>query len=339
MKDQDNCRIAFKRERPKKMDKSRILLTGATGFVGPRLLKALRKSIFCDAEIFVWTYGPDSAASSDPLNIDIRCRDAVFESIASIKPTHIIHLAAQSHVPTSFSQPELTWDINVKGSLHLFEAVKKYVPTAGILYISSSEVYGSSFQTGKPVTETALLQPQNPYAASKAATDLMAGQYGAQGMKIIRMRPFNHVGPGQSEDFVISSFAAQIARIEKGQQPAIIHVGNLDASRDFLSVDDVVQAYLVALQKLSELPAGLVLNICSGVPRKIKDILDSLISYASCPIDIEIDPKRIRPSDTPIATGANSAAKHYLAWQPQIKFETTLLQILNDWRRKVGGKR
>ena len=317
------------------MDKSRILLTGATGFVGPRLLEGLNNSLFCNAEILVWTYRHDSTASFDPLNIDIRCRDAVFDSIATIKPTHIIHLAAQSHVPTSFSQPELTWDINVKGSLHLFEAVKKYVPSAGILYISTSEVYGRSFQSGTPVAENSLLQPQNPYAASKAAADLMAGQYAAQGLQIIRLRPFNHIGPGQREEFVAASFAAQVARIEAGQQPPVVSVGNLCAQRDFLDVSDVVQSYISALENLFTLPTGLVLNICSGVPRKIEDLLTVLIRQSTIPISIEVDISRLRPTDTPFAVGDATAAQQYLDWSANITFEQTLQNILNQWRYTV----
>ncbi len=310
----------------------RILLTGATGFVGPRLLEELKKGFFSKAEIFVWVYEHAVAIDTDPLNIDIRSRKAVFASIAEICPTHIVHLAAQSHVPTSFDQPELTWNINVMGTLHLFEAVKKYVPGAGILFISSSEIYGYSFQGGTALGENALLQPQNPYAASKAAADLMAGQYAAHGLRILRLRPFNHIGPGQREEFVASSFAAQVARIEVGQQPPVIRVGNLIAQRDFLDVRDVVQAYVLALEHLFNLPTGLVLNICSGQPRKIEDLLTVLIKQSTVPISVEIDPNRLRPSDTPLAVGVATAAQQSLGWSASIPFEQTLRDVLNYWR-------
>lgn len=320
-------------------DKStqRILLTGATGFVGPCLLTALKTSKFEYAEIFVWTYDPATATADKPLNIDIRCREFVFTSIEAIRPTHIIHLAAQSHVPTSFKQPESTWDINVMGTLHLFEAVKKYVPNAGILFISSSEVYGKSFQEGHPLDESVLLQPQNPYAASKAAADLMAGQYAAQGLQIIRLRPFNHIGLGQREEFVLSAFAAQIARIEAGQQDPVVLVGNLEAQRDFLDVRDVVRAYVFALEQVFNLPSGLVLNICSGVSHRIGDLLAGLIDQATYPIAVVEDSERLRPSDTPLAVGVATAAQEYLGWQPEITFDETLTAVLSEWRHKVGS--
>jgi len=318
---------------------TRILLTGATGFVSPRLLDALRNGPFHDAQFLVWDYRP-AAGVPDPLtNIDICSAAAVAASVAQFNPTHVVHLAAQSHVPTSFKQPELTWRINVMGTLNLFEALRKHVPQAGILYISSSEVYGRSFQAGEPLDETALLQPQNPYAASKAAADLMAGQYAAQGLRIIRLRPFNHIGPGQREEFVSAAFAAQIARIEAGQQKPVLLVGNLEAQRDFLDVDDVVRAYVLTLERLFDLPSGLVLNICSGVPRKIEDLLSGLIAQASCPITVEVDPARLRPSDTPLAVGVADAAYRCLGWMAEITLEETLAAVLNEWRNTVrGGK-
>jgi len=316
----------------------RILLTGATGFVGPRLLAALRQSSFHDAQFRLWGYRPAAGVPDSLTNIDICSAAAVAAAVAQFKPTHVVHLAAQSHVPTSFKQPELTWRINVMGTLNLFEALRKHVPQAGILYISSSEIYGRSFQAGKPLDETALLQPQNPYAASKAAADLMAGQYAAQGLKIVRLRPFNHIGAGQREEFVAASFAAQVARIEAGQQKPVIRVGNLEARRDFLDVADVVRAYVMALEQIELLPPGLILNICSGVSRKIEDLLNGLIAQAACPVLVELDPGRMRPSDTPVAVGCADAVKHYLGWEARIPFSSTLKDVLDDWRKKVASE-
>lgn len=313
----------------------RILLTGATGFVGPRLLARLKTGPFAAAEYLVWDYRPDEPAGSTPSNIEICSAEAVSASVADFRPTHVVHLAAQSHVPTSFAKPELTWRINVIGSLNLFEAIRQYAPEAGVLYISTSEVYGRSFQAGTPLDENALLQPQNPYAASKAAADLMAGQYAAQGLRIVRLRPFNHIGPGQREDFVASAFAAQVARIEAGQQEPVIKVGNLDAQRDFLAVGDVVAAYCLALEKISSLPAGLVLNVCSGVPQKIENLLKGFLTRSQCPITVETDPSRLRPSDIPLAVGNAEAARHYLGWQPQVSLDRILDEILDEWRMKV----
>ena len=319
------------------MAETRILITGGRGFVGPVLLEALRKSSFQNSTLMGWQFpGEKTSPAADILNIDIRSRQAVFNAIKIMRPTHIVHTAALSHVPTSIMKPELTWETNVMGTLYLLEAIKEHVPDAGIIYISSSEVYGRSFQQGAAVTEETLLQPQNPYATSKAAADLMAGQYAAQGMQIVRLRPFNHIGSGQSEDFVASAFAAQIARVEAGLQTPEIRVGNLQVSRDFLDLHDVVQAYILTLERLFELPAGLVLNICSGIPRKIEDLLSSLLCRSSQAIQILPDPQRMRPSDTPCAIGCAQAAKLYLGWEANCPFEDTLEKLLNGWRHKIA---
>ena len=318
------------------MAQSRILLTGATGFVGPRLLAQLKTGAFAAAEYLVWDYRPQDSTLDPRTHIDICSPAAVAASVADFRPTHVVHLAAQSHVPTSYANPQLTWQVNVIGSLNLFEALKQYAPQAGILYISSSDVYGQSFKPGQPLDESALLQPLNPYAASKAAADIMAGQYAAQGMKIVRLRPFNHIGPGQREDFVLSAFAAQIARIEAGQQIPVVQVGNLDAWRDFLDVDDVVNAYGLALEKIETLPAGLILNLCSGTTHKISDLLNGLLAQTDCEIDIQVDPARMRPLDLPRMVGTAAAANAALGWQARVPLAHTLEAILDSWRHKIS---
>jgi GDP-4-dehydro-6-deoxy-D-mannose reductase len=320
------------------MKSLRILLTGATGFVGPCLLEAIRRSEkLSAAEIVVWEYDPEDTSGNNPNNVDIRRSDVVDAAIKALPPDLVVHLAAQSHVPTSFAKPELTWRINVLGTLNLFEALKAHAPDAGVLFIGSSEEYGKSFQCGKPLDETALLQPQNPYAASKAAADIMAGQYAAQGLRVIRMRPFNHIGIGQRSEFVVPAFASQIAKIEAGVQEPILKVGNLEAQRDFLDVRDVVGAYVAALEHMDSLPPGLALNVCSGVARKISEILEGLLSLSDSDIEVTQDLNRMRPSDTPLAVGDASASAEYLEWKPRISLEQTLKEILNEWRAKVGN--
>lgn len=312
----------------------RILLTGATGFVGPRLLRSLRER-FAGASILSWTRHAVIANNSAERQVDIRSASEVDATVGDFRPTHVVHLAAQSHVPTSFRDPEGTWQVNVMGTLHLLEAVRRHVPEAAVLYVGSSEVYGRSFQIGSPLTETALLQPQNPYAASKAAADIMCGQYAGQGLRTIRMRPFNHIGAGQSEDFVASAFAAQIARIEAGLQEPVLRVGNLDAQRDFLDVEDVVRAYVLALDRPQGLPPGIVLNLCSGTPRRIRDLLDMLLQETHASIKVETDSARMRPSDTPYAVGSAEVAKSCLGWVPRIPLYETVRAVLDDWRRVV----
>lgn len=318
------------------MAQPRILLTGATGFVGPRLLAHLKSGVFATAEYLVWDYRPQDPKPDPRTHIDICSAAAVATSVAAFRPTHIVHLAAQSHVPTSYINPQLTWQVNVMGSLNLFEAVKKHAPKAGIVFISTSEVYGRSFQGGQTLDESALLQPLNPYAASKAAADLMAGQYAAQGLRIVRLRAFNHIGPGQREDFVASAFAAQIARIESDPSlDPVIRTGNLEVQRDFLAVNDVVRAYSLVLGKIFELPFGSIFNICSGVPVKIGDLLAGLLKHARRPISIEIDPARLRPSEMPLVLGSSAAARQILDWKPEAQLLEILPQILEAWRLKI----
>lgn len=311
----------------------RLLITGAGGFVGTILLKALHETpIFARARYQLWYNQP---VGSGAMTIDIRQADAVAAAVAAFRPSHVVHLAAQSHVPTSFVRPDITWQVNVMGTLNLFEALKHHAPHAGVLFISTSEVYGASFKAGQPLNESALLQPTNPYAASKAAADLMSGQYAAGGLRIIRLRPFNHIGPGQREDFVASAFAAQIARIEGGRQQPVVRVGNLEAQRDFLAVDDIVRAYVLALEQIEQLPPGLILNLCSGQPCRIAELLAILLQQARCPITVETDPGRLRPSDTPIAVGCGAAARQHLGWHPRISLTQVLGTLLDHWRKKA----
>ena len=310
-----------------------LLLTGATGFVGPRLLGSLQQGSFASARFLVWDY--EAGKPSSPTNIDICSAEAVEKSVAAFHPTHVVHLAAQSHVPTSFADPGRTWEINVMGTLHLLEAVKKYAPSATVIHISSAEVYGNSFQAGAPLDETALLQPVNPYAASKAAADLMAGQYASLGLKVIRLRPFNHIGVGQSEEFVASAFAAQIARIEAGLQEPVLRVGNLEARREFLDVDDVIRAYALALELSDTLPTGLIINLCRGESIRIADLLDMLLKQTRCTITVQPDPKRMRPSDIPATIGSAETARTMLHWEAEIPLEQTLRTVLDDWRRRI----
>jgi GDP-4-dehydro-6-deoxy-D-mannose reductase len=310
----------------------RILLTGATGFVGPRLLRSLRER-FAGASILSWTRHAAHADNSGERQVDICSAEEVDATVSDFRPSHVVHLAAQSHVPTSFRDPAGTWQVNVMGTLYLLEAVRRHMSDATVLYVGSSEVYGRSFQIGEPLAETALLQPQNPYAASKAAADLMCGQYAGQGLRTIRLRPFNHIGAGQSVDFVASAFAAQIARIEAGLQDPVLRVGNLEAQRDFLDVEDVVRAYVMALEKSGELTPGLVLNLCSGKPRRIRDLLDMLLAETKASIRVEADSALMRPSDTPYAVGSAEAARAHLGWEPRIPLQATVRALLEDWRQ------
>jgi len=274
---------------------------------------------------------------SQQLQCDIRDAEAVASAILLASPTHIVHLAAISHVPTSFANPQLTWQTNVLGSVNLMEALRLHAPEAFTLYVSSSEVYGASFKLGLAVDEQTACQPMNPYAASKLAGEIAINEYFRQGMRGVVARPFNHIGENQSPEFVTASFARQIAMAEARLQPPMIRVGNLEARRDFLDVRDVCNAYLQLLRPLREStePAR-CFNIASGQTHRIGDILEALLAMSSDAIYIEQDPERLRPSDIPVATGNSTAIKQATGWQPTTPLHETLERLLQYWRAQVA---
>jgi len=305
---------------------TRILVTGAGGFVGHWLVESLKPRLPAGAELV--TLGRSSG-----VNADVTKPDEVDRVVATLRPTCVLHLAAVAAVQEARSFPRRTWDVNLGGTMNLAEAVMRHAPEARFLFVSTSEVYGGVFRRwNRPLDESAPMDPANTYAASKAAADLLVGQLARDGLRALRLRPFNHTGPGQTEQFVIPSFAAQIARIEHGLRPPVIQVGNLDAQRDFLDVRDVVDAYARAILA-DDLPEpGTVLNIASGRPRRIGDILEALVAQSRTPVRVEGDPDRMRPNDTPIAVGDAARARKALGWEPRIPFETTLAEVLGFWR-------
>lgn len=314
----------------------RILITGASGFVGQILCRALSESGQHVIALVSNNSGP-AADAAQTLHCDIRDYNALQSSIAEAAPTHVVHLAAITHVPTSFKDPQLTWQTNVMGSINLLQALRSVSPEAFVLFVSSSEVYGAAFKRGAALTEDSPCQPLNPYAASKQAAEVAFNEYFRQGQPGVIVRPFNHIGAQQSADFVTASFAKQIALIEAGKQEPVLKVGNLQAERDFLDVRDVCNAY-VALLGLADRSDGYPrrLNICSGKPRKIRAILDCLIAMSSKTIEIVEDPERMRPSDIPSASGDNSLIGETTGWTPGIDLEETLAGILAYWREQVN---
>jgi GDP-4-dehydro-6-deoxy-D-mannose reductase len=323
-------------------DKKHVLLTGACGFVGKVLLPMLLDKgyrVTCVSSALAPT-GVNDSTSEKPswVSLDINNADAVNQVMQLAKPTHVIHLAAISHVPTSFNNPVATWKTNVIGTLNLLQAIKTYCSDAFFLFVSSSEVYGDSFKTAHPLSEDAKLQPMNPYAASKAAAELAVGQYFRQGGLGVIARPFNHIGPGQSPEFVTASFARQIAMIEANMQSPAMGVGNLEAQRDFLDVRDVCFAYLKLLElpdaKLSNLDER-TFNIASGRPQAISAVLDLLLKQSSSTITVEQDPERMRPSDIALAAGNCDKLFAATGWLPQYNLKHTLKRLLDDWREQV----
>lgn len=311
----------------------RILVTGASGFVGPYLIAALKNHFGGEVICIDWSAGvkASTAKADEFLEIDITAKEELFAAMKNCRPTHIIHLAAISHVPTSQSNPQLTWNVNVLGALNLLESVKNQLNTnPRILLVSTSEVYGMG--DGQPLREDSQLQPRNPYAATKCAMDLMGYQYSLSGLNIVRARPFNHIGPNQSPNFVIPAFASQIVGIEKGQ-PNELRVGNLEAARDFLDVRDVVRAYVEILLNDS-VPSGEVFNICAGQSHKIADLLELMLSHTDKKINVVIDPEKFRPVDFPLVRGRSDKLRKLCGWEPELDIQQTLKDVLDFYRNR-----
>jgi nucleoside-diphosphate-sugar epimerase len=301
----------------------RILMTGASGFVGRHLLPALESS-FPGVEIFAE-------------RINVIDRDAVSHAVRDARPDACIHLAAITSVMGAGRDPDQAWRVNLHGTLNLAHAVLRQAPSCHLLFASSAEIYGGSFEAGRPLDEMALLSPMNTYAATKAAADLALGARASEGLRAVRLRLFNHTGPGQSEAFVVPAFARQIARIEAGRQLPPLRVGTLDSLRDFLDVRDVCGAYVACLRSAAELLPGTIVNIASGVPRKIGDILNDLLDMAGLRIEIVSDNERMRSSEIISASGDAGRARQLLGWTPKIPWTQTLVDVLADWRERAAG--
>ncbi|WP_160122294.1 NAD-dependent epimerase/dehydratase family protein [Rhodovarius lipocyclicus] len=313
---------------------ARILVTGATGFVGGHLLPALRQA-FPAATLIAGLHHDPAPGWDEALPTPLDSEAALAEALAEAAPDAVVHLAAQSNVAESFRAPEATWNANLFGALRLGGAILRAAPKARLLFASTGEVYGLSFQRAEPLDEDAPLAPGNPYAAAKAAADLALGEMALRGLRVVRMRPLNHVGPGQGTAFVVSAFARQAARIAAGLQPPVMQVGALERWRDFLDVRDVCAAYALALGRFDDLPQGAIINLASGTPRKVGDILHALLARAGVSAQVEEVAAALRPNDLLRSCGNAARAREWLGWAPVIPWETTLDDVYADWRARV----
>lgn len=314
----------------------RILITGATGFVGTYLTHHLREA---------YPHAVIHGTSRDPMDnsgeqnvyyhvLDLTDPLAAAELIAQTMPDHIYHLAGQAFVPRSFEDPWETLEINIRAQLNLILGCLKADIKPRMLIISSAEVYGAVDQV--PINESAPLRPANPYSVSKVAQDLMGYQYHlSHQMPIMRARPFNHIGPGQNDRFVAPAFAMQIARIEAGEQPPVLYVGELSDRRDFTDVRDIVRAYRLIIEHGA---AGEAYNVASGEARSVQSLLDTLLKHTTAPIKVEVDPARQRPGRIPILQGDITRLQQATGWQPVIPFDQTLHDILIDCRQRVSSR-
>lgn len=316
----------------------RILVTGAGGFVGSLLVRQLAAKLPAGSALFAAGHEGDGGTIM-PLALDVTDGKAVEDAVRAVAPSRVMHLAAISSFHLARQNPRRAWDVNLYGTLNLADALLKHAPDATLVFAGTSEAYGEAFNhSAMPLDEHAPLLPRSLYAATKAAADLALGQMAHDGLKTVRFRPFNHTGPGQGADFVVPAFAAQIARIEAGLAPPVIHVGNLDARRDFLDVRDVIAAYETVLLGQG-FPSGAVFNLSSGKPRRIGDVLDGLLALSNVEIEVRVDPARLRPNEVPVVAGSSALAREALGWEPKIAWHRTLADVLDGCREQVASER
>jgi GDP-4-dehydro-6-deoxy-D-mannose reductase len=265
---------------------------------------------------------------------DLDDRRSVFAAVGRAQPDRVVHLAGQSSVQLSWTDPGSTLRTNVLGVVHLLEALRGQAPGCRALVVGSAEEYGAADVGSPPFREDHPLRPRSPYAVSKAAQGLLALECAEPNvLSVVLARTFPHTGPRRGEAFAESSFARQLAEIEVGRRPPVIEVGNLDAVRDFTDVRDVVRAYATLLEHGS---TGQAYNVCSGSGVSIREVLDMLISLSGLEVEVRVDESRLRPSDVPSLVG-DPARLRTLGWKPSYDLRQTLADLLEDWRRRVGS--
>ena len=326
---------------------AKVLITGLAGFVGSHLTEHLLNDLPDPPTVHGIVqpgHQPDSAFIERYPQIglhrlELEDRAGLTALLKTLEPDFIFHLAARSFIGPSITNPGLTLNTNINISLNLFEAVRASNLTnrTRILNVGSSDQYGFLQPADLPVRETTAFRPGNPYAVSKIAQEMLGYQYfRSYGLHIVNTRAFNHLGPRQSAELAAGAFARQIAQAEAGQIEPLIRVGNLDARRDYLDVRDVVRGYWLALQPAGESGPGCLpgeaYNLCSGIDRSIREILEGLLRLARCELQIQTDPARLRPSDLPIVRGDYTKFHHATGWQPLIPLEQSLRDLLDWWR-------
>jgi GDP-4-dehydro-6-deoxy-D-mannose reductase len=324
---------------------TKILITGATGFVGRHLIDRLSASSKKSSVEIFGTCFPERPEHCTDLwakatlvklfHVDLRSEESVNDIIKSIRPDRIFHLAAISHVHTSWDKRRETLETNLMGTFYLYEAVRQSAPKAKILFVSSSDVYG--YLESKEKAHAHREEDRNgivsPYAFTKAGGELLSEFYAQrENLDIVVVRPFPHTGPGQTADFVCSDWARQIVLIEKNEIPAVIKVGNLAPRRDYSDVRDIVRAYDILMRKGKR---GEVYNVCSGQAPSLKKILRTLLSFSPSKIEVRVDPAKLRKADIPYLAGSNRKIKSRTGWEPRIPLEKTLQDLLEYWRKNV----
>lgn len=315
-----------------------VLITGASGFVGRHLVEycAGRGASVTGVARRAPLGTAPVAGLSEFTQADLLDADQASSAVVGAAPERVFHLAAEPSVARSWHEPSTFLVANVLATLNVLEAVREHAPGARVLVACSGEEYGKPERL--PVTEEAALRPQNPYAVSKASADLLAGLYqDAHGLHVVRTRAFNHAGPGQSETYVVSGFARQIAEAEMFHEPGAqveIRTGDITVRRDFTDVRDVVRAYWDALE---EADAG-VYNVSAGSATAITDILAGLCAHTKLRVVQRTEPTLLRKHDVMEIYASHDKLTQAIGWQPEIPLEKTLRDTLDWWRAEVGAK-
>jgi GDP-4-dehydro-6-deoxy-D-mannose reductase len=297
----------------------RALVTGANGFVGRWLTAYLRDQ-------------GDEVVGIDQ-EVNVLDAAAVREAVGAAEPDALYHLAALANVGDSWGDPEDVFQVNAVGTLHVLEAARRCPTPPRVLLTSSAEVYGSVHEEELPVTEATTLAPVTPYAASKAAAEYLGVQaHLAYGLAVVRVRPFNHIGPGQSPGFVVAALAARIVEAARAGATSI-PVGNLGARRDLTDVRDIVRAYRLLVESGA---SGEVYNVCSGRDVAISDVAARLLALAGTELQLVPDRELMRPVDVPVVRGDPSKLRTATGWQPEFDLDTTLRDVLDQWREPVA---
>ncbi len=309
----------------------RAFVTGGTGFVGTHLCRFLMSSGY---EVATAAVAPRRECLSSTMmhfGINILDQSRLKDALAQFRPDEVYHLAALSSVPQSRENLRATYEVNVVGTFNVLEAVRQTVPEATVLNVSTAQVYA---ETDAAIEESFPIRPGNPYAASKAMAELLASQYAhTEGVKVVTVRSFNHTGPGQSADFVLSAFALQIARIAAGLQQAVVTTGELEVERDFTDVRDVVRAYNGLLRQPCP---GEIYNVCSGRAYSLSWLLLKMKETAGVEFAIRRDPGRTRPAQPRRLCGNPAKILSHTGWQTAIPLHQTLKDLLVFWRSQVA---
>ena len=312
----------------------KALIIGASGFVGPYLVEEIRRSLFCEI-ITATSRETDRLGIGEDktVHLNILDRKQISDILLSEKPDYIFHLAAQSSVALSWKNPKSTVDTNIIGAINLISAIKQSGYSPRVLIAGSGEEYGRVRETDIPIRENAVLAPGNVYAVTKVCQNMMASIYArAYGLQLVMTRSFNHIGPGQSPQFVVADFCSQAVKIEKGLQEPVFRVGNLSAKRDFTDVRDVVKAYCMLIQYGK---SGETYNVGSGHAVAVQEILDIILSQTKAEVKVETDPSKLRPVDVPVIEADISKIYKDTGWKPEISPAQTITDTMQYWRNHI----